>query len=43
MEQYEESSDEDDEYDNKLARGVATTRQAAWTAYDTHRKGQFCL
>lgn len=38
VEQYEESSDDDDEYDTKFARGVASTRKAASSAYEEHKK-----
>ncbi|KAL4221927.1 hypothetical protein ACF0H5_017979 [Mactra antiquata] len=39
VEQYEESSDEDDdEYNNKFARGIAASRAAIFDGYSEHKK-----
>ena len=39
VEQYEESSDDDDEYDNKVARTIGAKRQTAWKTYEENSTG----
>lgn len=38
VEQHEESSDEDDEYDNILARTIGVTRRTVYLTYNDHKK-----
>jgi hypothetical protein len=39
VEQHEESSDVDDEYDNRLARTIGVTRRTVYLTYNDHKKG----
>lgn len=39
VEQYEESSDDDDEYNSTFARGIAATRVTVYETYSEHKTG----